>query len=68
MGERRNAYRILVESWKEGDKCEDERVSGWTILKWILQIGWDGMDWTDLAQDKDHWTAIVNTIMNLRVP
>jgi hypothetical protein len=29
---------------------------------------WNGMDWTDLAQDKDQWRALINTIMNLRVP
>jgi hypothetical protein len=27
------------------------------------EIGWDGMDWTDLAQDRDQWTALVNTVM-----
>jgi hypothetical protein len=32
------------------------------------EIGWNGMDWIDLAQDRDHWRALVNTIMNLRVP
>jgi hypothetical protein len=37
MGERRNAYRILVESRKEGDHWEDQDVAGWTILKWILE-------------------------------
>jgi hypothetical protein len=31
-------------------------------------IGWDGLDWIDLSQDSDHWRAIVNTVMNLRVP
>jgi hypothetical protein len=30
------------------------------------EIGWDGMDWIDLAQDKDQWRALVNTVMNLR--
>jgi hypothetical protein len=29
---------------------------------------WDGMDWIDLAQDMDQWMALVNTVMNLRVP
>jgi hypothetical protein len=32
------------------------------------EIGWDGIDWIDLAQDRDKWKALVNTIMNLRVP
>jgi hypothetical protein len=32
------------------------------------EIGWDGMDWIALAQDRDRWRALVNTVMNLRVP
>jgi hypothetical protein len=31
------------------------------------EIKWDGMDWIDLAQDRDQWRALVNTVMNLRV-
>jgi hypothetical protein len=34
----------------------------------LREIGWDSMDWTDLAQDRDQWRAPVNTVMNLRVP
>jgi hypothetical protein len=34
----------------------------------LREIGWCGMDWIDLAQDRDHWRALVNMIMNLRVP
>jgi hypothetical protein len=30
--------------------------------------GWDGMDWIDLAQDRDQWKALVNTVMDLQVP
>jgi hypothetical protein len=33
----------------------------------LREIGWDGMDWLDLAQDKDQWRALVNTVMKLRV-
>jgi hypothetical protein len=32
------------------------------------EIGWDGRDWIELAQDRDHWRTLVNTVMNLRVP
>jgi hypothetical protein len=32
------------------------------------EIGWDGVDWVDLAQDRDQWRALVNTVMNLLVP
>jgi hypothetical protein len=34
----------------------------------LRDIGWDGMDWIDLAQDRDQWRALVNAVMNLRVP
>jgi hypothetical protein len=34
----------------------------------IIEIEWDGIDWIDLAQDRDEWRAFVNTVMNLRVP
>jgi hypothetical protein len=38
-----------------------------TILKWILRdIGWGGMDWIDLAQERDQCRALVNTVMNVR--
>jgi hypothetical protein len=57
------------ESQKERDHWEDQGVGGWTILKWISEeIGWDVMDWIDLAQDRDRWRALMNTTVNLRVP
>jgi hypothetical protein len=34
----------------------------------LRETGWDGMDWIDLAQHRDQWMALVNAIMNLRVP
>jgi hypothetical protein len=33
----------------------------------LRQIGWDGVDWIELAQDRDQWSVLVNTVMNLRV-
>jgi hypothetical protein len=34
----------------------------------LREIGWDDMDWIDLAQDRDQWRVLLNTVMNLRVP
>jgi hypothetical protein len=34
----------------------------------LREVGWRGMDWINLAQDRDRWRALVNTVMNLRVP
>jgi hypothetical protein len=53
---------------REGDHLEVPGVYGRIILKWILEM-WDGgRDWIDLAEDRDRWRAIVNKVMNLRVP
>jgi hypothetical protein len=53
------------QSQKVRDHWEDqEDVGVWTILRWI---GRDGVDWIDLAQDRDRWRALVNMVMNLRV-
>jgi hypothetical protein len=69
MGEKRNAYRILV------GKPEGNRPLGRPRRMWVDNIkvdfrerGWNAMDWIDLAQDRDQWRALVNTAMNLQVP
>jgi hypothetical protein len=69
MGETRNAYRILV------GKPEGKRPLGRPRRRWVdnykmdlREIGWYGMDWIRLAQDRDQWRALINTVMNLRVP
>jgi hypothetical protein len=69
MGEKRYAYGILV------GKPEGKRPLGRPRRRWednirmdLREIGWRGMDWIDLAQDRDQWKALVNTAMNLRVP
>jgi hypothetical protein len=38
------------------------------LLMDLREIGWDGVDWIELAQDRDQWRALVNMVMNLRVP
>jgi hypothetical protein len=54
---------------------EGRRPLGRPRYRWVDNIkmdlretGWDGVDWTDVAQDRDQWRAPVNTVMNLRVP
>jgi hypothetical protein len=48
---------------------EDPGVDGRIILKWIFErLGGGGVDWFDLAQDRDRWLALVYTVMNLLVP
>jgi hypothetical protein len=66
-GERKNVYRILV------GKLEGRRPLGRPRHRWVnnikmnlREIGWDGIDWIDLAQNRDQWRALVNTAMNLR--
>jgi hypothetical protein len=68
MGQKRNAYRILV------GKPEGNRPLRRSRRRWVDNIKmdlrdteWGGMDWIDLAQDTDQWRALVNTVTNLRV-
>jgi hypothetical protein len=39
-----------------------------TVKMDVREVGWGGMDWIHLAQDRDQWRTVVNTVMNLRVP
>jgi hypothetical protein len=69
MWERRNGYRILVGNLEGKSQLERPRRRWVDNIKMDLKArGWDGMDWIDLAQVRDHWRALVNTIMNLLVP
>jgi hypothetical protein len=69
MGERRGVYRVLV------GKPEGKRPLGSPRSIWegnievdLQEVGWEGMDWIELAQDRDRWQAIVNAVMNLQFP
>jgi hypothetical protein len=68
-GGKRNAYRILVEK-QEGKGPLGRRTLRWVdnIKMDLRQTEWGGTDWIDLAQDRDQWRALENTVMNLRVP
>jgi hypothetical protein len=67
-GGKRGTYRILVGRPREGDYLGDPGVDGRIVLKWIFKT-WDGgMDWIELAQDRDRWRALVNAVMSVRVP
>jgi hypothetical protein len=66
---KRNSYTILM------GKPDRKRPLGRPSRRWVdniridlREIGWNGMDWTDVAQDRDQWRVLVNTVMNLRVP
>jgi hypothetical protein len=65
MEEKTNAYTILAE------KPEEKRPPGRPRHRWVdnlREIGWDGVYWNGMAQDRDRWRAFVNTVLNLRVP
>jgi hypothetical protein len=69
MGEKRNAYRILVGK-PEGRKPVGRQICGWAenIKIDLKEIECDVVDWLNLAQDRDQWRVLMNMMMNLRVP
>jgi hypothetical protein len=67
--EKRNAYRILVGKPEEKRPLERPRRRCVDNIEMDLrEVGWDDIDWIDLAQNRDQWRALVNMILNLRVP
>jgi hypothetical protein len=68
-GEKRNANRLFV------GKPEGRRPLGRPRRRWVdnirmdlVEVGWGDVDWIGLAQDRDRWRALVNSVSNLRVP
>jgi hypothetical protein len=68
MGEGRNGYRILM------GKLQGKRPLERPRRRWedgiemdLREIGWGGVEWIHLPQDKDRWRAVVSAVMNLRV-
>ena len=69
MGERRGLKRDFVGKpegnsplWKPRRRWKDNNKMD------LQEVGCEGMDWTELAQNRDRWRALVNAVMNLRVP
>jgi hypothetical protein len=69
MGEKRNAYRLLV------GNPEGKRPLGRQRCRWVDntnmdlgEMGWGDVDWIGLAQDRNRWRALVNLVLNLWVP
>jgi len=69
MGERRGVYRVLVGELEGKKPLERPRRRWEDNIKMDLQeVGCEGMDWIELAQNRDRWRALVNAVMNLWVP
>jgi hypothetical protein len=69
MREKRNAYRLLVgkpDGKRPLERPRRRRVDNIRID--LGEVGWGDVDWIGLAQDRNRWRALVNSVLNLRVP
>jgi hypothetical protein len=68
MGEEKNAYRVFMGK-PEGKRPLERPRHRWQveIRMDLREIDWEGVEWIQMAQDRDWWRAAVNTVMNLRV-
>jgi hypothetical protein len=68
-GEKRNAYRLLVGK-PEGKRPLERLRHRWVDnIRMVLgEVGWGDVDWIGLGQDRNRWRALVNSVLNLRVP
>jgi hypothetical protein len=69
MGEKRNAYRVLVgKPERKRPLVTPSRKGVDNIRMDLVEVGWGDVDWIGLAQDRDRWRALVNSVFNLWVP
>ena len=69
MGERGGVYRVLVGKPEDTEKLGRDRCRWEDNIKIDLQeVGCGGTDWIELAQDRKRWRALVNAVMNFRIP
>jgi hypothetical protein len=69
MGEKRNAYKLLVGKPEQRRPLRRPRRMWFDNIRIdLVEVGWSDVDWIGQAQDRDRWRALVNSVLNFRVP